>query len=240
MKLLKISFLENPFILFISFFLAIAFPLGSFGQNADINLLKDINIHRNKNLDATFNTISISTVPLSFAIPAGAIAYAFIKKDEDSRKNALLITSSLATTAVISWSMKYAFNRSRPYVSYPELDNLTIEGSPSFPSAHTSFSFSLATSVSLVYPQWYVAVPAYLWAGSVGYSRMHLGVHYPSDVLAGALIGAGSTYLSHRLNNWMDEKWKMSINKARKADVVLSYDEMTAEEEFVYLIPTLH
>lgn len=227
MKNFRITFIKSLILI-----LVFSFPLVSFGQNWDINLLKDINIHRNKSLDHTFKAISFSTVPLSFAIPAGAVAYAFVKKDDDSRKHALLITSSLATTAVLSWTMKYAFNRSRPYDKHPELDNLAIEKSPSFPSAHTSFSFSLATSVSLAYPQWYVAVPAYVWAGSVAYSRMHLGVHYPSDVLAGALIGAGSTYLSHRLNDWMDEKWKTTmICKAREDDIDLSYDELTKQKQ---------
>lgn len=199
---------KNILLLFIYFI-----PILGFSQNWDINLLKDINLNRNTNLDPTFKAISASTMPLSFAIPAGAITFALIKKDDYSRKKALLISSSLVGAAVATTALKYTINRERPYERYPEIQNLTVEGSPSFPSAHTSFSFSLATSMSLAYPRWYVIAPAYFWAGSVGYSRMHLGVHYPSDVLAGAILGAGSTYLSYRLNNWMNTQWKRQIRK---------------------------
>jgi undecaprenyl-diphosphatase len=64
----------------------------------------------------------------------------------------------------------------------------------SFPSGHTSSSFSAVTALSRAYPKWYVIAPSFLWAASVGYSRMYLGVHYPTDVTAGAVLGVGTSF----------------------------------------------
>jgi membrane-associated phospholipid phosphatase len=100
----------------------------------------------------------------------------------------------------VTISMKYAIQRDRPFVTYPDIQKLTGAGSPSFPSGHTSEAFATATSLSLAFPKWYVIAPSFLWASAAGYSRMHLGVHYPSDVLVGALVGAGSAWLCHELN----------------------------------------
>ena len=80
------------------------------------------------------------------------------------------------------------------------------EGSPSFPSGHTATAFALATSLSVKYPKWYVIAPSALWACSVGVSRMNEGVHYPSDVLAGAAIGAGCAVVNIYVNKWLN-KW---------------------------------
>ncbi|MGL5772584.1 MAG: phosphatase PAP2 family protein, partial [Bacteroidales bacterium] len=66
----------------------------------------------------------------------------------------------------------------------------------------------------------YVIAPASLWALSVGYSRMQLGVHYPSDVAAGLAIGAGSAVLSHYANKWWHNKRK---NAALNSAAFLSY-----------------
>jgi membrane-associated phospholipid phosphatase len=112
----------------------------------------------------------------------------------------------------VGYILKKSVNRNRPYVTYPFLQNYKIENDSSFPSGSTSVAFSAATSLSLSYPKWYVIAPAALYASGVGYSRLHLGVHYPSDVLAGAVLGAGSAFVSRRLN-------KMLVNEFRKRKV---------------------
>ena len=75
------------------------------------------------------------------------------------------------------------------------------------PSGHTSTVFAAATSVSILYPKWYVIAPSYLFAASVGYSRMYLGVHYPSDVLIGAIIGTASSLGAHLLFKQLKKKY---------------------------------
>ena len=79
--------------------------------------------------------------------------------------------------------LKFAINRKRPFVTYPDIEKIASAGSKSFPSGHTSDAFATATSLSLAFPKWYVITPSFVWACAVGYSRMDLGVHYPSDVL---------------------------------------------------------
>ena len=64
----------------------------------------------------------------------------------------------------------------------------------------TVFAFATATSIALIEKKWYFTLPAFVWAFGVGYSRLHLGVHYPSDVVCGALIGTGTSILMHHLS----------------------------------------
>ena len=49
----------------------------------------------------------------------------------------------------------------------------------------------------------WVKITAFTWASAIAYSRLYLGEHYPSDVVAGALIGAGSAYLSNKAQAWL-------------------------------------
>jgi len=175
-------------------------------QNADIDLLKKINGNRNTNLESTMKGITNSAMPVSLGTPIIIYAVGMIEKDSTTKKKAIFIGETLAASVFISVALKSIVKRERPYETYPEIDNVTEESSYSFPSAHTSSAFATATSLSMVYPKWYVIAPSFLWAGAVGYSRMYLGVHYPSDVLAGALVGSGSAFLCYKLNKWINKK----------------------------------
>jgi membrane-associated phospholipid phosphatase len=187
------------------------FSIISFSQNVDIDILKQINLNRNTKLDGTFRTITNSASPVAYGVPLVLLSIALIKKDSSLKRNTIYIGTSVVVSTGISTILKYAVNRDRPFVTYPFLQNVTEGGSASFPSGHTTDAFSLATSISIAYPKWYVIVPAYLWAGAVGYSRMDLGVHYPSDVLAGAIIGSATSYLFYKTNKWLNKSKKQKI-----------------------------
>ena len=175
-------------------------------QNIDINLLRDINLNRNTNLDPAFKFVTNSVTPLSIGTPILLYTIGSIKKDSTIKKKAIFIGEAFLVNGFITFALKKTINRERPFETYPDIDQATSAAGESFPSGHTSLAFATATSLSLVYPKWYVIAPSFIWASTVGYSRMHLGVHYPSDVIAGAIIGSGSAYLSYKLNKWIAYK----------------------------------
>jgi membrane-associated phospholipid phosphatase len=177
-----------------------------FSQNPDINLLKHINLERNRSLDGTFILITNSAAPVAIGTPLILCGVGLIRHDSLAVRKSLNIGASVAVTVMFTTIAKYAFNRPRPFETYSFIEKESYGGSPSFPSGHTSEAFALATSVSLNYPRWYIIAPSFLWAGAVGYSRMDLGVHYPSDVLAGAVLGAGCAWLTFTINRMLYHK----------------------------------
>lgn len=177
-----------------------------YSQNLDIRILRHINVNRNERLDGAFTTITNSVAPISIAAPILVFGTGLIEKDKTIQQKGLMMGASFLTATIISTGMKHAINRTRPFVTYPDIQKVASGGSPSFPSGHTSDAFATATSLSLAFPKWYVIAPSYVYASAVGYSRMHLGVHYPSDVLAGAIIGAGSAYLCYKAQKWINHK----------------------------------
>ena len=170
------------------------------GQNIDIKLLRDINLGRNTSLNPALRVVTNSITPLAIGTPVIIFGIGYLKNDSLLKQNALYVGATMLTAALITNIIKYSVNRPRPFETYPDIEKVARAGSPSFPSGHTSNAFSLATSLSLSYPKWYIIVPSYLWAATVAYSRMDLGVHYPSDIIIGAVIGAGSAYLCYKIN----------------------------------------
>jgi undecaprenyl-diphosphatase len=84
--------------------------------------------------------------------------------------------------------IKHWVKRPRPCHQLVGMENLIVpQDFFSFPSGHTAGAFVVALSVAYCHPS--LAVPACLWAAFVGFSRLYLRVHYPTDVLAGACLG---------------------------------------------------
>ena len=186
------------------FFLLSVFVASS--QNIDIDILQKINVNRNTEFDPAFKSITNSAFPLSIATPVVMYTIGLIQKDSLIKQKALFIGETFLASAFITIASKSIIKRDRPYVTHPSIQPLSVEGSYSMPSGHTSSAFATATSLSMAYPKWYVVVPSFVWASSVGYSRMHLGVHYPSDVLVGALVGSGSAVLMFKANQWLNKR----------------------------------
>jgi len=174
--------------------------------NLDQRVLVNLMENRSHGQTKIMRGISDYTQEMSFLVPATVAVIGLIDNNKTTLQKSLYLAESAAAATFITYGMKYSFRRSRPYMKIDGLSAAGTGNSPSFPSGHTSVAFSTATSLYLAYPKWYVAVPAFTYAASVGYSRMYLGVHYPSDVLAGAVIGAGSAWLMYKANKWLFKK----------------------------------
>ncbi len=186
--------------------LLVVFLGNGFSQNNDISLLRKINLNRNVKFDTFFEIVTQSDAPISLLTPTAIFCVGLIKKDSLTKTKGIVIGGSLVLSSAITFGLKYSIKRERPFITYNDIQNVVSEESPSFPSGHTTMAFSTATSISLMYPKWYVIAPAFIWASSVGYSRMHLGVHYPSDVVVGSMVGIGSAFLSRFLTNKILQK----------------------------------
>jgi undecaprenyl-diphosphatase len=107
------------------------------------------------------------------------------------RRAAGLGLASVATTsAIVNLGLKPLGRRRRPdraAMEVPVARHVRMPVSTSFPSGHSAAAFAFATGVGRALPP--AAIPLRALAAAVAYSRVHTGVHYPADVVTGALIG---------------------------------------------------
>jgi membrane-associated phospholipid phosphatase len=185
-------------------------PVKLFAQNLDIDILKSINpTYPNSRF---WKATSSSTYYISAGVGLGTLIYGLTGDDVTVKQHSYELFLNYGISTLTSEVLKISINRTRPADRYPgEIFVSSPVHGQSFPSGHATLAFSTATALSLEYPKWYVIVPAYLWAGSVGYSRLYLGKHYPSDVLGGAVIGIGSGYISRWLNRQILRPYKSKL-----------------------------
>jgi undecaprenyl-diphosphatase len=183
--------------------LLLLIPISLFSQSIDFRILHSINSSQVLPSDGFYRFVSNSDIYIITGVPITMAIVGLADGDNKLLRNAGVIASGTIINLGITAGLKYLVKRKRPFVIYKGIivnksGNPCLD--PSFPSGHTSTSFMLAGSLSLAYSKWYVILPSYLYASTVAYSRMDLGVHYPSDVVTGALIGTGTAYLTYNIN----------------------------------------
>lgn len=183
-------------------------------QSVDLRLLEYINGPVNPRPDSRWRFVTNTMAPMAVAEPLGLLIAGQLGHNSYLKQQALVGLVAIGGSAILSTGVKLITHRERPFLAHPDL--ITGKQGPtdySFPSGHVTTAFATATSLSLAIPKWYVIAPSYTYAAAVGYSRMYLGVHYPSDVLGGAIIGSGTAFLTYKANQWLRGKKKnITIN----------------------------
>jgi undecaprenyl-diphosphatase len=128
-----------------------------------------------------------------------------------TREHAVRLILLLASVAIAVFSIKFLVGRARPCTSLAEVHALVFHAptDPSFPSGHAAGAFAVAAFVTFearVHPLAKIAL--FVIAAGIGLSRIVLGVHFPSDVLAGALLGTVAALLhSAWRKSFAKRKW---------------------------------
>ncbi|RUO29514.1 phosphatase PAP2 family protein [Aliidiomarina sanyensis] len=119
-----------------------------------------------------------------------ACLLAFALQDPDATLLLILLLAAFLVEIPVYWVLKNTLRRTRPYERVKHFTSL-IQASDkfSFPSGHTTAAFMFAGICAVIMPS--LALWVYLWAVAIGLSRIALGVHYPTDIVAGALLGSG-------------------------------------------------
>ena len=213
----------------------------------DVKIFRAINNSRTPTLDKIVFITDKSILPVGILSPLTLFIVSRINKNHYDENSSVLCGLSEATSAAFTFGIKILVKRPRPYEALKNVfrykNDLTFTDPYSFPSGHTSTAFSLATSLTLRYPDKAVLITGlYLYACSVSLGRIYLGVHYPTDVLGGMIIGSGSAILIYSLrkeiisakNSLFNEKGREDINGSSKYTTII-FSSLIASDVLNYL-----
>jgi membrane-associated phospholipid phosphatase len=194
-------------------------------DNIDVKLFRTLNNMQCGFLNTIIPVTDKSILFTSTLVPATLFAVSRANNNYYDENSSVLLALSEGLSAGITFGIKNIFRRERPFET---LSNVHYNKSKflldrySFPSGHSAMSFSMATSLTLRYPDKPMLISGlFLYSTVVSLGRIYLGVHYPSDVLAGMLIGSGSAAIIYSLrkeiikgkNNLFRESGREDVNQ---------------------------
>ena len=183
-----------------------------FANNVQAQSMNEVNtlrrINPNNPNSAIWNNLSNTAKYISVGVPVGYFVAGLIHDNKDVKQKAAYTAAAILLNTATTTLLKNVVKRDRPYNTYTGIYPDQLETDYAFPSGHTSTAFATATSLALTTKKWYVTVPAFAWSAGVGYSRIYMGQHYPSDVIMGALVGSGSALICHWASKQLSKRKK--------------------------------
>ena len=121
------------------------------------------------------------------------------------------LTAMLFGLLVTNLTLKPLIGRLRPWVVMNGFEVLvTSSDLNSFPSGHTCAAFAFAVAICSVCPKKQIKAAALIAAALMGFSRLYVGVHFPTDVLAGAVVGTvcglAAAWLNRKVFTWISDR----------------------------------
>jgi len=186
-----------PFRFFTLISVIVSFSFSQERENLDVRLFRSINSHQSP-ANGFFEVIDKTSLPTFAVIPAGLLLYGYASDTEESFDVGVTLGVAQAAALLLVTGTKAVVDRRRPYEALDgvKAKHIWSAGGGSFPSGHAAMAFTIATTLSLHSPKPEIMIPSFAWACFVAYARVYLGLHYPSDIVGGAVLGTGLAFLT--------------------------------------------
>jgi membrane-associated phospholipid phosphatase len=191
-------------------------------NNIDVRLFRSINNNRTPFLNSSLTVTDKSVLPAALILPVSMFVYGRAKDKPYEENTGVLLTFSEAVNFALVFGIKNIAKRPRPFETLSNVNhkNVSFKDKYSFPSGHTSTAFTMATTFALRYPKYpQVYVPMFLWGLAVGYGRVYWGMHYPSDILGGAVLGSLTAVSIYSLRSEIIKVKNKAFREENKPDI---------------------
>ena len=167
----------------------------------DLELLRFLNPQDHTIWIPVFQALSDTTSILAYGLPMLILVVGLLRQRRVLIYKAITLILIVLVADYSALALKNIFHRRRAYDVYDGISKWSDGGNFSFPSGHTTQAAAMAAGLFLLFPEWRYRSIVLVWAALVGFSRVYLGVHYPSDVIGAALLSFLIALLLRAISN---------------------------------------